>query len=46
MLTALILIVLALCALCALPFLIAMMLRALPLFIGLLLCWMLFQACF
>lgn len=46
MLTALILIVLALCALCALPFIIMLTLRALPLFIGLLCCWMLFQACF
>lgn len=46
MLTALFLIVLALCALCMLPVLIALTLRVLPLFIGLLCCWALFQACF
>lgn len=46
MLTALILCILALVALCLLPLLIALTLRALPLFIGLLCCWMLFHACF
>ena len=46
MLTALIVIVLALCALCALPFIIALTLRALPLFMGLMLCWWLFNGCF
>lgn len=49
MLTALIIVVLALCAFCALPliaFAFSLVLRALPLFIGLMLCWWMFQACF
>lgn len=45
MLTLLILFVLALVALCALPFIIMLTLRALPLFIGLCMCWWLFNGC-
>lgn len=43
--TVLLLIVLALVALCCLPILIALTLRALPLFIGLCTCWWLFNGC-
>lgn len=45
MLTLLLLMVAAVLALCILPFALMLMLRAAPLFIGLLLCWWMFQAC-
>lgn len=46
MLTLLLLLILGCIALVMLPILIALTLRALPLFIGLCMCWWLFNGCF
>lgn len=45
MLTLLFLLVLGCIALCLLPILLGLMLEALPLFVGLMLCWWLFNGC-